>query len=379
MVANGPFNQPRGFLGGKAVLGLAHELRLSDEDRDHGTAARQHVIARDQLCLAVLHPLAIGADAFQDRRPEPGLMRAAFRRGDGVAVALQEAVARGCPVDRPFDRAGHVELFGKANLAGKGAVGIGRGLGQLVRQVIAKAPGKVKGRLLRGFAVTYGRFPADFDAREQIGLGSRHLQQAGGLELQAAEDFRIRVEGGRGAAPVGGRTGLGNRTQRNPAREFLNVQLLVARHLNPHPVRQGIDHRCTNAMQPARRLIGLAREFAARMQGTQDHLQRRFAGKPRMRVNRNPASVVADGQGMVHMQFHINAGGMPRHGLVHRIVQHLGGQMVQGALIGAADIHAGAFAHRFQPFQHFDGRCVIGLWRAREKIVGHVCSILGLL
>ena len=82
---------------------------------------------------------------------------------------------------------------------------------------------------------------------------------------------------------------------------------------------------------------------------------------------------------MVCMQLHVDAGGVPRHGLVHRIVQHLGDQMVQGALVGAADIHARALADRFQPFQHFDGRCVIGLWRAREKVVGHGCSILGLL
>src|SRR5690606_20729093 len=43
------------------------------------------------------------------------------------------------------------------------------------------------------------------------------------------------------------------------------------------------------------------------------------------------------------------------HRLVHGVVQHLGEQVVQGAFVGAADIHAGAFADGLQPLQHPDG------------------------
>ena len=40
--------------------------------------------------------------------------------------------------------------------------------------------------------------------------------------------------------------------------------------------------------------------------------------------------------------------------LVHGVVEHLGEEVMQGLLVGAADIHAGAPAHRLQPFQHLD-------------------------
>jgi hypothetical protein len=40
--------------------------------------------------------------------------------------------------------------------------------------------------------------------------------------------------------------------------------------------------------------------------------------------------------------------------LVHGVVQHLGGEVVQGVLVGAADIHARAAADRLQPLQNLD-------------------------
>src|SRR3546814_3588657 len=46
--------------------------------------------------------------------------------------------------------------------------------------------------------------------------------------------------------------------------------------------------------------------------------------------------------------------GMPRYRLVHGIVDHLGKEVVQRLLVGAADIHAGPPAHRLQPLQNLD-------------------------
>ena len=51
---------------------------------------------------------------------------------------------------------------------------------------------------------------------------------------------------------------------------------------------------------------------------------------------------------------HLDEGGVAGDRLVHRIVDHLGEQVVQRLLVGAADIHAGPAAHRLQPFQHLD-------------------------
>ena len=46
--------------------------------------------------------------------------------------------------------------------------------------------------------------------------------------------------------------------------------------------------------------------------------------------------------------------GMAGHRFVHGIVDDFREQMVQRLLVGAADIHAGAAAHRLQPLQHLD-------------------------
>ncbi len=40
--------------------------------------------------------------------------------------------------------------------------------------------------------------------------------------------------------------------------------------------------------------------------------------------------------------------------LVHRVVDDLGGQMVERGLVGAADIHAGATAYGLEFFEYLD-------------------------
>ncbi len=49
--------------------------------------------------------------------------------------------------------------------------------------------------------------------------------------------------------------------------------------------------------------------------------------------------------------------GVARDRLVHGVVEDLGHEMVHGALVGAADVHAGALADGLEPFQHLDVAC----------------------
>ena len=65
-----------------------------------------------------------------------------------------------------------------------------------------------------------------------------------------------------------------------------------------------------------------------------------------MRVDGNAAPIVGDAEIAVGGERDLDAVGMPGNGLVHAVVEHLGEEMVQGLLVGAADIHAGAPAHR---------------------------------
>ena len=298
-------------------------------------------------------------------------MGAALGRGDGVTVGLDETVARGRPVDRPFDLARHAKALLELDGARKRVLGIGRGLAQRLAQVVGQAAGEVEGRLHRRVAVFDLGLPADLDAGEEIGLGADHLEQARGFEAVRAKNLFVGVEGHGGAPAVGGRADLLHRALRDAAREALLKEFTVPRDLYDHGIAERVDHRSANPVQTARGLIGLARELAARVQGAEDHLERRFVGKLRVRVDRDAAAVVADGDRVIGVQLHLDPVGMARDSLVHRVVEHLGHHMVQRALIGAADIHAGTFADGLQPLQHFDGGGIVFGGFLAGKKVGH--------
>ena len=93
-----------------------------------------------------------------------------------------------------------------------------------------------------------------------------------------------------------------------------------------------------------------------------------------MLVDRDAATVVGDGQAVTFLQRHLDPVGVAGHGLVHRVVEHFGGQMMQCPLIGAADIHAGAAPDRLKPFQHLDRGTVIGIAAALRQLLKQVIS-----
>ena len=78
-----------------------------------------------------------------------------------------------------------------------------------------------------------------------------------------------------------------------------------------------------------------------------------------MRVDRNAAPVVGHGQKAVRRQLHFDEGRMACQRLVHRVVDHLGEQMMQRLFISPADIHSRPAADGFQPFQNLDILCGI--------------------
>ena len=90
-----------------------------------------------------------------------------------------------------------------------------------------------------------------------------------------------------------------------------------------------------------------------------------------MRIDRDAAAVVGDGQEAVGVHLHFDEVGVAGHRLVHGIVDHLGEQMVQRLLVGAADIHARPAPHRLEAFEHLDvggGVAVLGAGAARRGL-----------
>src|SRR6202007_1073291 len=70
----------------------------------------------------------------------------------------------------------------------------------------------------------------------------------------------------------------------------------------------------------------------------------------------------------------LDSGGMAGHRFVHRVVEDFRRQMVIGALIGAADIHARPPADRFQPLKDLDilGGVVAAFLGGRAEQIIHL-------
>src|SRR3546814_9330092 len=74
--------------------------------------------------------------------------------------------------------------------------------------------------------------------------------------------------------------------------------------------------------------ISLAVELAARMEHGHDDFQRRLAGEFGVRVDRHTAAVVDDGQPVADVEDDLDPVRMAGHRLVHAVVDHLGGEVV---------------------------------------------------
>src|SRR5687767_15128736 len=106
-------------------------------------------------------------------------MRAAIGRRNGVAVGRDEAVFAAEPGDGPFDRA---MAAGLRHLAGEYLIRDARPAFQTLFEKILEAAGEMQHRLFRRLLVLDMRGiarPADLDAAEEIGLGTRHAEETG--------------------------------------------------------------------------------------------------------------------------------------------------------------------------------------------------------
>ena len=130
--------------------------------------------------------------------------------------------------------------------------------------------------------------------------------------------------------------------------------MAAARDLDLEQVGQRVDHRHADAVQAAGGLVDLGIEFAAGMQRRHDDFERRLVLELGVRVDRDAAAVVGDGQEALGVEFDLDEGGMAGNGLVHRVVDDFGEQMVQRLFVGAADIHARTAANRLQTFENLD-------------------------
>ena len=155
----------------------------------------------------------------------------------------------------------------------------------------------------------------------------------------------------------------------------LLVRLAVAVDLHLEPGGQRVHHRDADAVQAAGDGVGVGVELAAGMQDRHDDLD----GGPlllRVHLDRDAAAVVVDRDAAVGAQRHGDVVGVAGHRLVDRVVDDFLDQVVQAALAGGADVHAGALADGLQALQHGDrGRAVLVLLcRHRSSRRSCACS-----
>ena len=105
MVAHRGLDEARRLEAGEAVLGLALEMRVADEDAEHQLDAVEDVVGGDVLGALVADQLAERADALGQRGAKARFVGAAVGGRDGVAVIAFAAVGIERPGDGPFGAA----------------------------------------------------------------------------------------------------------------------------------------------------------------------------------------------------------------------------------------------------------------------------------
>src|SRR5215472_11256410 len=121
-----------------------------------------------------------------------------------------------------------------------------------------------------------------------------------------AEDLNVGFEGDERAAPVDG-TEILELARRVTALEAHLVAASIARNLHVHPRRKRVDDRRTDAVEPTRRVIDLAAELSAGVQRRHDDFERGLVLELRMRIDRDPAPVVAYRQDVVRLKLDLDA------------------------------------------------------------------------
>src|SRR5918995_3191664 len=140
---------------------------------------------------------------------------------------------------------------------------------------------------------------------------------------------------------------------------LLPVELAVAPHLDPAPLREGVDDRGAYAVQTAGDFVAAAAELAAGVEDRHDHLQGRLVLLGVL-VDRDTAAVVSDSHHAVGADASHDRVGVTAQCFVDRVVDDLTHEVMQAADIRAADIHTWAAADSFQSLEHLDGRGVVG-------------------
>ncbi|CAM5290421.1 hypothetical protein RLIN73S_04688 [Rhodanobacter lindaniclasticus] len=334
--------------GDQLVLGLRGELRVGHLHRQHRDHAFAHVVAGQGH-------LGVPGQAFL---LDVVLQRAGQRRAEtgevGAAVALRDVVGEaehGLVVGvGPLHRHLHHDAILIGSQADHVRVQRGFQLGQMLHErADAALVGK---RVLPPLPALVLQF--DGHARVEEGQFTQALGQDLVVEVDVVgERGRAGQEAHDGAAAAR-RANLLQRKQRFPERVFLLVLVTVAMNGQPQVLAQRVHHRDAHAVQATGDLVGVGVELAARMQHRHHHLGG-GAVLLGMHVHRDATTIVGHADRAILVDRDQDLVAVAGQRLVDRVVDDLEHHVVQtGAVIGVADVHPRALAHRFQALQDLD-------------------------
>jgi hypothetical protein len=338
--------------GDQLVLGLRRELRIRHLDRQYRDQALAAVVAGEFDLVLLQHAglLDVLVDGARQCGAETGEMGAAILLRDVVGEAVDVFLVGIGPLHREIDG----DLVGHPADADDARVQRGLELRQVLHEGADAA-------LVLEYVAAFAAFVFQLDF--QAGIEEGQLAQALGqdvvMELDIREDLGARLEAHLGAA-AGGGAHLAQRIDRVAQRVFLFPQMAVALDGQFQLGAERVDDRDTDAVQTARDLVAVVVELAAGVQHGHHH----FGGRPtllRMHRHRDAAAIVGHGYRSVAVDHDLDRVAVTGERFVDRVVDHLEHHVVQaGAVVGIADVHAGALAHRIEALEDLDRVGVVG-------------------
>ena len=330
-VAHGVLDDADRLDARQAVLGLPDEFRLAQEDREHGAAGGHDVVGGDDGGALVAGQVGVGLEAAEQHVAEPRLVRAALGRRDRVAVGADKTVA-GEPGDRPFDRAVAALMLASCRKKSRRRPASRR------RATRRDSPSARRGNGMLAFA--------GVSLFSRISEGAQHQRISTPPKRYAFERAMRNSRSGSKRALGPKICGSGWKRTLVPRRfwisptsfslpsgfprdEGLPVELSIARDLDLKLVGQRVHDGDADAVQAAGGLVDLGIEFSAGVQRRHDDFERRLVAEFRMRIDRDAAAVVGDGQEAVLVELDLDPVGVTGHRLVHGVVDHLGEEVMQ--------------------------------------------------
>src|SRR5262245_25786006 len=326
-------------------LGLPLELRLGHLHADDGGQAFADVVALQALVVLLAQAVAhrVGVDRPRQRGAEPDEMCAALDRVDVVGEGVDALGVAVVPLH------GDLDVDAVARALQVDDVGVDGRLGAVEMPHEGHDPALIEELVRLAVALVRDR---DADAPVEERQLAEALRQDVEAELRGLEDQAVRLEGDPGAALVRDPGLLDRRVRLTPLVALL-VDLAVAADLDLEGLGKGVHDGHAHPVQAAGDLVGPVVELAAGVQLGQHDLGRRDA-LGGVSLDRDAPAVVLDRDARVYVDRHVDPRAVPRQGLIDRVVHHLEHQVVEAALSGVADVHAGALADGFEAFENLD-------------------------